>query len=90
LKFSLQCYLILYWSLIVILSIAVVIVKNAIESTSQSTTITRKYFHVLAIAVFLPGIIFDAHLMHLAASVALAAFLFLEVKSHGFQMWKPM
>lgn len=69
--------------MIVAISVIVVIIKNCIDGKTQSTTITRKSFHVLAIAVFVPGIIFDAQLMHLAASVALAAFIFLEVSIAG-------
>ncbi|KXJ11908.1 Dolichol kinase [Exaiptasia diaphana] len=69
-------YLVGYWSCIVLLSIMIVVSKN--WNNTQTTTVTRKYFHVLAIAVFLPGIMLESKLTHLAASVALAAFIFIE------------
>lgn len=63
-----------------VLSLVIVISKN--WNNAQTTTITRKYFHVLAIAVFLPGIMLESKLTHLAASVALAAFIFVEVRNN--------
>jgi len=38
----------------------------------------RKFFHALALVIFIPGIILDPAFMHLAFSVALSLFIFLE------------
>ena len=45
----------------------------------RSTINIRKQFHVLALAVFLPGVLCDLHMTLLAASCALIVFAALEV-----------
>ena len=43
------------------------------------STITRKYFHILAVMIFLPGILLEAEMLCLAATCAFIVFVFLEV-----------
>lgn len=61
----------------------VVLYQNAKRSSSESKkhkapTITRKYFHFIVVATYIPGIIFDRPLLYVAATVCLAVFIFLE------------
>ena len=80
-----QMYLTLYWLVIVFLSIAVVIWKRSHESrkrqdlTGTPNIIIRKFFHVLAAAIFIPGIIYDPTLLHVCSAMATSLFLFVEV-----------
>ena len=69
----------LYWTLIVCLSVGVVVWKSRSVRGGTSTVIVRKYFHLLGLAVYVPGVILEPELTHLASSVAVAAFIFIEV-----------
>ena len=42
----------------------------------------RKWFHLLALAVYIPGIIVDPPLLSLAAAVTTVAFFVIEVESN--------
>lgn len=46
---------------------------------SKASTARRKIFHILAVAVYLPGFIFECDLIYLASGIALAAQIALEV-----------
>ncbi|XP_048583483.1 dolichol kinase isoform X2 [Nematostella vectensis] len=71
-------YLTLYWLVVVMLSICVVIWRNSSIDKLQPRTVVRKYFHLLSIAIFLPGVIWEPSLTHIASGAAFAAFVFLE------------
>ncbi|KAG3288134.1 dolichol kinase [Ictidomys tridecemlineatus] len=78
-----RIYLLAYWSLLATLACLVVLYQNAKRSSSESKkhqapTITRKYFHFIVVATYIPGIIFDRPLLYVAATVCLAVFIFLE------------
>ncbi|XP_020042925.1 dolichol kinase [Castor canadensis] len=78
-----RIYLLAYWSLLATLACLVVFYQNAKRSSSESKkhqapTIARKYFHFIVVATYIPGIIFDRLLLHVAATVCLAVFIFLE------------
>ncbi|KAF7696803.1 hypothetical protein HF521_005221 [Silurus meridionalis] len=45
----------------------------------QASTAVRKYFHLLIVLTFAPGLALDRPLLHLAAVVCLALFIFLEL-----------
>ena len=77
--FFLQIPLIRYWFCIVLVAIGFVAWQSRKATSSASSTITRKFFHLLALAVYIPGIIYEPYLTHLASSVAVAAFVFIEV-----------
>ena len=79
----LQIPLIRYWFCIVLVAIGFTAWQSRKPTSSASSTITRKFFHLLALAVYIPGIIYEPYLMHLASSVAVAAFIFVEV---GFNL----
>ncbi|XP_006983477.1 dolichol kinase [Peromyscus maniculatus bairdii] len=78
-----RIYLLAYWSLLATVACMVVLYQNAKRSSSESKkhkapTITRKYFHFIVVATYIPGIIFDRPLLYVAATVCLAVFIFLE------------
>ncbi|XP_004613333.1 dolichol kinase [Sorex araneus] len=78
-----RIYLLAYWSLLAALACLVVLYQNAKRSSAESKkhqapTITRKYFHFIVVATYIPGIIFDRPLLYVAATVCLAVFIFLE------------
>ena len=81
--FFLQMTLIRYWFCIVLVAIGFVAWQSRKPTSTASSTITRKFFHLLALAVYIPGIIYEPYLTHLASSVAVAAFVFIEV---GFNL----
>ncbi|XP_069870902.1 dolichol kinase [Dipodomys merriami] len=78
-----RIYLLAYWSLLATVACLVVLYQNTKRSSSESKkhqapTITRKYFHFIVVATYIPGIIFDRPLLYVAATVCLAVFIFLE------------
>ncbi|XP_004640527.1 dolichol kinase [Octodon degus] len=78
-----RVYLLIYWSLLAMLACLVVLYQNAKRSSSESKkhqapAITRKYFHFIVVATYIPGIMFDRPLLYVAATVCLAVFIFLE------------
>ncbi|XP_030625281.1 dolichol kinase [Chanos chanos] len=78
-----RLWLLGYWTALVLFAVAVVIQQNRQRSAGskkyQASTTVRKYFHLLAVFTFAPGLALDRPLLHLAAVVCLAAFLFLEL-----------
>ncbi|KAJ7385455.1 hypothetical protein OS493_016539 [Desmophyllum pertusum] len=70
--------LIRYWLCIVLVAVGFVAWQSRQPTSSASTTITRKCFHLLALAIYIPGVIYEPYLTHLASSVAVAAFIFIE------------
>lgn len=75
--------LLAYWAFLVLAAVIVVVHQNTrrTESTKkyQASTAVRKYFHFLIVLTFAPGLALDRPLLHLAAVVCLALFLFLEL-----------
>lgn len=69
--------LLVYWVGCVLIAIAVM--AGQISSKQKATTSLRKYFHILAVVVFIPGILVNPCLMYLASGLVLALFLLLEV-----------
>ncbi|KAL9986140.1 hypothetical protein ACROYT_G000230 [Oculina patagonica] len=70
--------LIRYWFCIVLVAIGFVAWQNRRLTSSSSSTITRKFFHLLALAIYIPGVVYEPYLTHLASSIAVAAFIFIE------------
>ena len=71
--------------MVVLLSFAVVIWKSWYNDKNKDPTgtpniIIRKVFHVLAVAIFIPGILYDPALLHVCSAVATSLFLFVEVR----------
>lgn len=66
-----------YWILCSILAVIAINQRSA-DETKASTTV-RKVFHLLAVAVFLPGLLYECTLLYLASAVVFGIFAFLEL-----------
>jgi len=66
-----------YWTVCFLLGVSVIIYQ--ISSKSRATSSTRKNFHILAIFVYIPGMIYDPSLLYLASGVMFILFVALEV-----------
>lgn len=77
-----RVYLLIYWTLLAASACGIVFYQNAKRSSEskkhQASTITRKYFHFIVVATYVPGLIYDRQLLHVAAVLCLAVFIFLE------------
>ncbi|XP_001368167.3 dolichol kinase [Monodelphis domestica] len=78
-----RIYLLIYWSLLAASACIVVMYQNAKRLSSESkkhqaSTVTRKYFHFIIVATYVPGLIYDRLLLYVAAVVCLAVFIILE------------
>ena len=83
-----RTYLIIYWLLVVSFSLTVVIWKSSYNATNSDppgtpNIIVRKIFHILAVAIFIPGIFYDPALLHVCSAVATSLFLFVEFVRFG-------
>ncbi|XP_060746930.1 dolichol kinase isoform X2 [Tachysurus vachellii] len=80
---STRLWLLAYWTFLVLVAVIVVLRQNIWRSEGtkkyQASTAVRKYFHLLIVLTFAPGLALDRPLLHLAAVVCLALFLFLEL-----------
>ena len=47
----------------------------------SSLTVTRKQFHVAAVVIFVPGLLYDVRLIYMASSCALVVLVMMEVMS---------
>ncbi|KRT82664.1 hypothetical protein AMK59_3381 [Oryctes borbonicus] len=66
-----------YWVLCI--SCAIYLVSKQIKGAQKASTVIRKSFHVLAILVFLPGLLFECTFLYLASGIMLGVFIALEV-----------
>ncbi|XP_053552162.1 dolichol kinase [Bombina bombina] len=77
-----RLYLLSFWTLLAILACSVVLYQNSKRTTEskklQISTVTRKYFHFLAVATYIPGLLYDRQLLFVAAVICLAVFVLLE------------
>ncbi|MBN3299818.1 dolichol kinase [Amia ocellicauda] len=77
-----RLYLMAYWVLLVALASVVVLHQNYKRSSGskkhQASTVVRKYFHLIVVATYVPGLIYDRQLLHVASVACLAVFLLLE------------
>ncbi|XP_054614207.1 dolichol kinase [Dunckerocampus dactyliophorus] len=71
-----------YWVLLCALATCVVLQQNHQRQSGskkhQASTVVRKYFHLIVVATFVPGLLYDRQLLHVASVGCLAVFLFLE------------
>lgn len=74
-----QFRLITYWVACCIT--AVMAVNKQIKEAKKASTIIRKIFHILSVAVFLPGLLYKCSLTYLASGVVLGIFIMLEVSN---------
>ncbi|TPX55838.1 hypothetical protein PhCBS80983_g04979 [Powellomyces hirtus] len=75
-----------FWASVIALGVTVAYQKFPATTDSTSLNMKRKYFHILATLMFIPGYIWDPDFMHLAFSVALSALILLEYIRH-FHVW---
>lgn len=70
--------LIIFWFLFTCASVAFVSMQSG-NGSKQACTTTRKYFHVIIVLIYFPGVIWDPELLYVASGIALSVFIFLEV-----------
>ena len=68
----------MYWALC-LMSGTFAIIYQVVNKT-HATTSTRKIFHVLAVIVYIPGLILEPTVLYLASGIVMCIFLMLEVK----------
>ncbi|XP_060525851.1 dolichol kinase [Cylas formicarius] len=69
--------LIIYWGCCV--GVAVVAVSHQVNRAKKASTSIRKIFHLLIVAVYLPGLAYKCSFLYLASGVSLGVFFALEV-----------
>ncbi|XP_046623421.1 dolichol kinase isoform X1 [Neodiprion virginianus] len=72
-----RVFMVLYWLLCLALGIGVI--SYQILCNSKATTSARKSFHVLAVMVYIPGLISEPTLLYVASGLVMALFLMLEL-----------
>uniref|UniRef100_A0A8C5R375 dolichol kinase n=1 Tax=Leptobrachium leishanense TaxID=445787 RepID=A0A8C5R375_9ANUR len=70
------------WVLLLVVACSVVLYQNSRRSSESKklhvSTAIRKHFHFLAVATYVPGLIYDRQLLFVASVVCLAVFVLLE------------
>lgn len=66
-----------YWAICSVC--ATFAMSRQIKWAQKASTVTRKSFHILAVLVFLPGLLFECCFIYLASGVVLGIFIALEV-----------
>ncbi|XP_062868351.1 dolichol kinase [Trichomycterus rosablanca] len=78
-----RLWLLAYWIFLTLTAIIVVARQNSKRSEGakkyQASTTVRKYFHLLIVLTYAPGLALDRPLLHLAAVACLVLLLFLEL-----------
>ncbi|CAJ0635240.1 6401_t:CDS:10 [Entrophospora sp. SA101] len=72
-----RIFLCIYWITAITISLILFLQLSSYRKTVSLNT-KRKYFHGLAMIMFIPGCLYEPKFMHLAFSVAFAALIFLE------------
>lgn len=67
----------IFWS--ILSAAATVVVYQKINKAEKVSTIVRKIFHLLAIAVYLTGLLYQCNFLYLASGVVFGIFIMLEV-----------
>lgn len=73
-----QIKMILYWVICVCIATLAVIRQ---EHKGASSSSERKIFHILAVAVFVPGLMYECTLLYLGSGMLLGIFFLLEVNN---------
>ncbi|CAH1987091.1 unnamed protein product [Acanthoscelides obtectus] len=69
--------LMMYWSFCT--GVAILSVSNQIFYAKKASTGKRKIFHILCVAVYIPGLLCKCSLLYLASGMLTGAFFFLEI-----------
>ncbi|CAL7944291.1 unnamed protein product [Xylocopa violacea] len=72
-----QMIMIGYWA--VCLLFGVIVITYQVLLNVQATTSTRKLFHILAVFVYIPGLIYNRTLLYLASGIIMGLFVLLEL-----------
>ncbi|XP_013391612.1 dolichol kinase [Lingula anatina] len=78
---SLKRSLFTYWLVMTGIAVLIVIYQNNCQKSDEkktSTTVVRKYFHIIAVCVYLPGLLWDPEFLYLASIGAFCVFVLLE------------
>ncbi|XP_058015190.1 dolichol kinase [Ahaetulla prasina] len=79
---QIRIHLLCYWTFLAALACAIVLYQNTKRSSGskkhQASIVTRKYFHFIVVATYVPGLIYDRQLLYVAAVICLAIFILLE------------
>ncbi|CAH1987092.1 unnamed protein product [Acanthoscelides obtectus] len=67
----------MYWSFCT--GVAILSVSNQIFYAKKASTGKRKIFHILCVAVYIPGLLCKCSLLYLASGMLTGAFFFLEI-----------
>lgn len=70
-------FLLLYWAGLSLTAVLLVLVYN--KKHWQVTTVDRKYFHMISVMIFVPGLIYDPEFTKLASVLAFLIFILVEV-----------
>lgn len=79
-----RLWLLGYWAVLALIAVAVVMHQNRRQRHSSdskkehASTAVRKAFHVVIVMTYVPGLVLDRPLLHLASAGCLGVFLFLE------------
>lgn len=73
----LQVQMVAVWVLLTVTAVAATVFQ--VTGGQKASTVVRKYFHLLALFVYLPGLLLKPCLLFLASGIVFAAFLVLEV-----------
>jgi len=74
--------MIIYWC--VVLFVGIKILPILIDTSKRSNTVSRKYFHGLALIMFIPGLILYPNFLSLSYGVALAILLIVEMCRYAY------
>uniref|UniRef100_A0A3P8W977 dolichol kinase n=1 Tax=Cynoglossus semilaevis TaxID=244447 RepID=A0A3P8W977_CYNSE len=71
-----------YWVFLAVVATCVVLHQNYQRQSGskkyQASTVVRKYFHLIVVATYVPGLLYDRQLLHVASVGCLGVFLVLE------------
>lgn len=72
-----RCLMIAYW--LASLCVSIPLIRQVARNGSTPTIVVRKLYHVLAMAIFVPGVMFEQLLLAMAAAIAVAALAAIEL-----------
>lgn len=72
----------MYWGTYVL--IAILLMYWQISGGAKASTALRKYFHILAVLIYVPGLIYECTLLYLASGVVFAIFIMIEVRCASY------
>lgn len=74
-----QLTTVIFWS--ILSAAAAVVVYRKINGAEKASTVVRKIFHLLAVAVYVPGLLYHCNFLYLATGVVFGIFIILDVST---------